>query len=251
MKIEIFFFIYAIIFRISVLIAGIISIIIGYKLFLKGLYSEHISNNANLDASIGEWKITLKNAGPGTFFALFGLIIIHSMIQNGNPELVIEKYSNKEKLFQPSEVVKADVAKSTTTQDKSSTNNIIHKSSYRNIDEECQYCNILDSVTHYRNQNDENLIKTYKNALELTCVPLNELAWLWFKNDNNLEDALILTESAIIFNPKDATYWDTKAEILFKLKRYQKAYDAIEQASKLDSSNYYYKKMQNFKKKLK
>ena len=227
MKIEIFFIIYAVIFRISVLIAGIISIIIGYKLFLKGLYSEHNSNNANLDASIGEWKITLKDAGPGTFFALFGLIIIHSMIQNGNPELVIEQF------------VKADVAKS--------------KSTYRTIDEECQYCKILDDAIGYRNQNDvQSLIKIYKDALELTSAPLNELAWLWFKNDNKLQDALLLTQTAIIFNPNDAVYWDTKAEILFKLKRYKEAYEAIEKASKLDESNdKYTEKKQNFKQMLK
>ena len=240
MKIEFFFIIYALIFRVCVMVTGIVSIILGYRLYVEGLFSEHNLKSASLKASIGGWKLGLKNAGPGTFFALFGLIIILSMIQNGNPELVLEKYSTQGKNAQSS----------TQGNDQNSddvSNNLITSVSIRGQQEEnCSFCTLLDKTEQCRNNQDiDGEINAYKKALEQITDPLNELAWLWYENDNKkIQESLVLIQAAIIFKPDDADYWDSMAEILFKLKSYNQAYNAIIKASKLN--NEYVKKISKF-----
>jgi len=242
MKIEIIFLIYALIFRLCVMLTGIISIILGYRLYIKGLYSDHNSKSASLNATIGGWKLALKNAGPGTFFALFGLIIIQSMIQNGNPELVSENYYNKGKISQ--------AAKNENEQNPGDENNNLKtKLNIRGQNEQkCMFCTLLEKTDQFQKNKDiTGEINAYKNALEQVSDPLNELAWLWFENDDKkLQESLVLIQAAIIFRPDDADYWDSMAEILFKLKSYDKAYNAIIKASQLN--NKYINKIAKFKK---
>jgi len=240
MQIEIIFIIYALIFRICVMITGIISIILGYRLYVEGLFSEHNLKSASLKASIGGWKLALKNAGPGTFFALFGLIIIISMIQNGNPELVLKKYSNQGESAQSLTKGKAQNAGDASN----NTITSVHIRGQQN--QKCVFCALLDKTEQCRkNQDIGGEIKAYKKALEQIADPLNELAWLWYENDNKkLQESLVLIQAAIIFKPDDADYWDSMAEILFKLKSYNQAYNAIIKASKLN--NEYVKKITKF-----
>jgi hypothetical protein len=60
------------IYKISSLFTGLISLLLGYKLFSKGI----CQNEGGLEAQYGESKIVLTSIGPGIFFALFGSIII-------------------------------------------------------------------------------------------------------------------------------------------------------------------------------
>jgi len=48
----------------------------------------------------------------------------------------------------------------------------------------------------------------------------NDLAWLYVKENKNLQEALVLAEKALDFDPNVPAYIDTKAEVLFKLQRY-------------------------------
>jgi len=84
------YIIYLIVFRLSIIIAGIISIILGYRLFYKAVWPEkNNSKGSSLDVKSHNMHFTLKNAAPGTIFALFGAIIICIMIASSTPELVI------------------------------------------------------------------------------------------------------------------------------------------------------------------
>jgi hypothetical protein len=53
-------------------VSGTFCVYLGYKLFVKGLFNEA----GDLTASSGNKKLIIKKAAPGTFFALFGAIII-------------------------------------------------------------------------------------------------------------------------------------------------------------------------------
>ena len=49
---------------------------LGYRLFMAGVWG----NSGDLKTNFGDTKIVLKAAAPGTFFALFGTIIILAAI---------------------------------------------------------------------------------------------------------------------------------------------------------------------------
>ena len=51
----------------------------GYRLFMAGVWG----NAGDLSAKYGDNKLVLKSAAPGTFFALFGTVIIAVTIWQG------------------------------------------------------------------------------------------------------------------------------------------------------------------------
>ena len=81
------FLIYALFFRLAIIATGIVSIVLGYKLFAHGIKCR---GETNVDVEAGEFKIRFDSIGSGALFALFGATIIVFMLSQGNPELLIE-----------------------------------------------------------------------------------------------------------------------------------------------------------------
>lgn len=77
------FIIYAALFRLSVIAAGTACVYMGYRLFVLGVMPR---DGSQIDAQAGEIRLSLKNAAPGTIFALFGAVIIGLMLWQGNPQ---------------------------------------------------------------------------------------------------------------------------------------------------------------------
>jgi hypothetical protein len=73
-------------YKIITVIIGFIIVYWGYSLFKKGIFSE----SGNLIATWGSKSLLLKKAAPGTFFSLFGVIIILLAIFKG---IRLESYS--------------------------------------------------------------------------------------------------------------------------------------------------------------
>lgn len=53
----------------------------------------------------------------------------------------------------------------------------------------------------------------------------NDLAWLYAQENKNLDAALMFIEKALFFDPQNSAYLDTKAEVLYKLRRFDEALD--------------------------
>lgn len=68
-----------VLYKIVSLGVGALSLGFGYKLFMAGV----VATAGNLEASGKGMKLKLKNGAPGTFFALFGAIIISYTIGKG------------------------------------------------------------------------------------------------------------------------------------------------------------------------
>jgi len=66
-------------YKVISLLVGLLFGFMGYKLFIAGVFGRA----GNMDVSVGDNKILLKKAAPGTFFALFGAIIISLTIYQG------------------------------------------------------------------------------------------------------------------------------------------------------------------------
>jgi hypothetical protein len=82
------FLIYATLFRLAIIAAGVFAIVLGYKLFVRGVMPEG-RTEGELDA--GQIRLTVKNAAPGTCFALFGAAMVGVMLIQGNPELLFDR----------------------------------------------------------------------------------------------------------------------------------------------------------------
>ncbi len=81
------FLLYAVAFRLAIIAVGLASIALGYKLFAQGVMG---GGRTDAEAQLGDIKLTVKNAAPGTCFALFGVAIIVAMLIQGSPELTLQ-----------------------------------------------------------------------------------------------------------------------------------------------------------------
>lgn len=84
------FLAYVTLYRLAIIGAGMVAIILGYRLFLSGVF-DRAGGGTEAVAETSGFKISLKNAAPGTCFAVFGAALIIAMIVSGNPQLDMTK----------------------------------------------------------------------------------------------------------------------------------------------------------------
>lgn len=82
------FMVYALLFRLAIIAVGALAIFCGYRLFCLPLAA---SGDAELNAKLGDYEFSLKRAAPGTFFVLFGVVVVGLMVYQGNPEFLREE----------------------------------------------------------------------------------------------------------------------------------------------------------------
>lgn len=63
---------YIFLYKIVVTICGLLIILLGYKLFVKGVFDK----SGDIEATWKDKKLLIRKAAPGTFFVLFGACIM-------------------------------------------------------------------------------------------------------------------------------------------------------------------------------
>jgi len=91
------FYLYATTYRLALLAVGAMAILLGYRLFLRGVSA---TGGSGTDASAegGGFKVSVGNAAPGTCFTLFGAVLIVAMAIDGNPEYLRTQGQNGEEI---------------------------------------------------------------------------------------------------------------------------------------------------------
>ncbi|CAK8720036.1 MAG: hypothetical protein CDV28_12913 [Candidatus Electronema aureum] len=79
------FLLYAALYRLAVLAVGALSIWLGFRLF-SNAKQENSSADGSVSAEGGGFKLAFTNLLPGTYFALFGTVIISVMLWKGEPQ---------------------------------------------------------------------------------------------------------------------------------------------------------------------
>ena len=79
------FIVYLLMWRLCVLACALVSIVLGYRLFMSGFAAQE----GGLEAGIGGNSLKLSNVAPGTFFALFGAAIIATLVWTSPAEINI------------------------------------------------------------------------------------------------------------------------------------------------------------------
>jgi hypothetical protein len=77
-------------FKIGSLTVGLAAVFMGYRLFQQGFWG----HPTELAANMGENRLLLKSAAPGTFFALFGTaVVVTALVKGFNVDLPVAPLS--------------------------------------------------------------------------------------------------------------------------------------------------------------
>ncbi len=216
------FIIYLILFRLAIITTGIIAIVLGYRLFIKGIGWE-MSNagGTSVEAEVGANRFTLKNAAPGTCFALFGVIIIAIMFATGGPELTLNHLKN--------------ATMTSTDQEKSEPGSESWEIGLKGDITDSIKIAYKSGLFYERQRDTTNAIAAYEKALNLFPTDiLNNLAWMYLFA-GKIEESKPMVQLATQLEPNNANYLDTYAEFLYNVGNYEEGLRIIEKAAKLNS----------------
>jgi hypothetical protein len=90
-------------------------------------------------------------------------------------------------------------------------------------------------------QQQESLLKESIENKPDFAAAYNDLAWIYAEQNKNLDEALDLVEEALAKDPRNPAFLDTKAEVLYKLHRYQEAVDIERELAGKYPEHYFYK----------
>lgn len=264
------FIIYLILFRLSIVFAGLASTYFGYKLFLNGVFVSNGGKGKGTDfgASIGDNKFILKNAAPGTLFALFGIILISTMLIKGSPELVQESLTKMKpnldqrnsKVNSMNDTIKEENINSSSIDSVGVSSGEKYSELSRQItDIKKDYTQLVSEQTklRLRNSTDMNEInaviderikarlyeggamsylfdeKDYTKALNAIAININAVAWN-NKLNGKPEIALEQAKIAVALSPENANFLDTLSEIYVDLTDYKNAVIYMKRAAEID-----------------
>jgi len=180
---------YLTIFRLSIVAAGITSIILGYKLFTRGVFPESGAGAAagqTMAAEITGAKFTLRNAAPGTCFATFGAMVIAVMFLTGSPQGTFE--------------IQETGGAITTLRGDEATRTQSH---------------VRLALAQLERGEASQANLTAIKGLQLLAPQLNDYAWVLLKTSPEAPLAGLLADSAVDINPHDPNFLHTLSEIQF------------------------------------
>jgi tetratricopeptide (TPR) repeat protein len=209
------YLIYLAAYRLAITTAGIVSIILGYKLFTHSPAITQLPNSS-VEAKISNLKVALKNAAPGTGFALFGVILITAMLIQGSPQFTLEALNKAGQLTNPENRDQQPVK--ITMRDPGTT----------------EFEAAINKGRSFEQAGDlSKAAGAYQDALAGLAFPMNELAAIYTKQ-GKLDDALPLGRLAVQIAPTDADVLDTFAETLAKHGDKAEAITWMNRAASLD-----------------
>lgn len=224
------FILYLTVFRLSIIAAGIVSIILGYRLFCRGITPEPgTGGGTTVEAGMGKNRFRLMNAAPGTCFALFGVFIISVMFFSGSPEMTLELING----------VSQETAGNGNPAEKSRMSMTLRG------DDSCGLTAAMEKGRYFERHGErDKAIQAYREAVSLVALPMNYLAWQYHSNGENAK-ALPLAAMAARLMPDDANCLDTLAEIKFREGAYAEALELMEKACRIDPK--YSEKLSRFR----
>ena len=92
---------YVFYYKIGCLFTGLIITFLGYKLFLKGIFNK----SGDVEGSWKNLKLIVRKAAPGTYFVLFGSLVIAMTVFKG---LTTEEFSGNSNPRNPLTIVQND-----------------------------------------------------------------------------------------------------------------------------------------------
>lgn len=202
MELPIAFLLYAALFRLAVILTGLVCILLGYRLFVRGL------GGSPTDASFktAGASLSLKSAAPGTCFALFGAGLVVAMVVTGNPELTLQ---SAERATQPNGIVDETIQYTQLKGGASDSSRIIVFDAMlefgSNREQVGDRAGAVAAYAHALSQGDVSLAEA--------AVPLHRIAALYYEAER-YEEALPLARLAVSLTPDDPNLLHLLAQLL-------------------------------------
>ena len=231
-----YFIIYLLLFRLAIITAGIVSIVLGFKLFSIGVFKNK-TEGTSVDAKIGEVNISLKNAAPGTVFALFGAIIIVVMLFQKPPELITNTSHSIDKpaelAIKPSQIdtvfiqnIVSDTTLSTEEIKRlinvelkpliAANQEMTNSVQMRSTEEEISIINANKKALKLEERRQYAASKkVYAQTVHEIAVPMNGLAWRYYE-EGQYALAESIAKVATDLEPQNADFLHTYISILIK-----------------------------------
>ena len=199
------FLIYAALYRLAMIAAGVVSIVLGYRLFVRGVMPE---GGTDVNGQAAGIKLSVKNAAPGTCFALFGVVIIAVMAVDGRPLLEMKRFEAASNL--------ADLG--------GSGESVLIRGDPIRVNEDLAAFRVqMELGDERRKQGDGTAaIAAYAKALTHPGVtlgdavyPMSRIAGLYLGQDR-VDEALPLARVAFGADPKNPEILNTLARVLLR-----------------------------------
>lgn len=232
---------YTLIFRLTIIIVGLVSIVLGYKLFiLEKNTSSHPIEKITARA-IGV-EFILSGVGSGALLTVFGIFLIVVMLVTNIPEFSFEEV--KTNIFQNE---KSQVSRVPTESDNDAQQekNVITSyqvkgdDSYAQSYKSCVEIHVkqYDASQAGHGKKDElyqeALVGCNQGLIEVISNTFNELALLYL-SEKNLEKAKHFSEMTVFLYSEDAYFLDTLANVYLALEDYDRAYQYASLSVQID-----------------
>lgn len=193
------FFIYLIVYRSLIIIVALVSIILGYKLFIKGI----TESEASLGAETSGFNIKLKNIAPGGLFLIFGVFLICYMLYSGSPQLTLELL-DKNNIISSNHINNTDYSLKLdpTLSSKTNPKHIDKKDEQNEMSTTRNSVNTIDKQLQNKETNVETQSKqnTKKSKLTIRTIDESKIRQLIISELNNYYSIQDYTRKAICFD---------------------------------------------------
>jgi hypothetical protein len=209
------FLLYVTAFRLAIIAAGIVSMILGYRLFIRGIYPSG-GGESSIDFKAPGSGFTLKNAAPGTCFGVFGVVLITAMLIQGSPQFTYE-------MMQKAGGGSDNPASSSKLELRG------------DAEAPSAFAALVEKGMAFEKAGDTpHAAEAYQQALAGLAVPMNQLAWLYYEQSRT-ERALPLARMAAQLDPENPAILHTLAEVVARQGDRAQAIKLMEKAAGLDS----------------
>ncbi len=206
------FLVYVTAFRLAIITAGIVALILGYRLFIRGIYPAG-AGDSTIDFKAAGSGFSLKNVAPGSCFGIFGVALITVMLIQGNPQFTYEMMQKTATTDAPAMSAKLEM---------------------RGAETPDAFSALVQKGMAYEQAGDPtHAAEAYRQALAGLAAPMNQLAWIYFQQ-SKAEQALPLARMAAQIDPENPVILDTLAEVLAQHGDRTEAVQWMEKAAILD-----------------
>ena len=220
------YLLYLALFRLTIIVTGALIIFWGYRLFLKGIFpSDASGGGAHMEAAAGSYRLTFQNAAPGTFFALFGAVIIGANFYQGGPSLTLKTLA---------EAVKFPEQEQARENGQPSGEKHLVEIAMKGSAPISTIKGLTDTGKRYERERDVMRARqAYQEALVIIAEPMNNLANLYLQ-DGLVEEAKRLANLAVQLAPAESHFLHTYAEALHAVSDVEQAIITMEQAARIN-----------------
>ena len=205
------FMLYLALVRSLVFLISALCIWLGYRLFQQGVFPA--TGGSELEIKYKKNSFTLKNAAPGTLFALFGAGLLCFTFWQSSPQLTLETIQ----AAQDSSAVRTTVQMRGQNQAASAI-----------INHDLQY-----DIQAAHRQTGTQAVHSYVAILKRLESTYNGIAWQLHQQGEN-KQALPYAQLATTLFPENAGYHDTLARVAAALQDYDLALQHAQLAAQQD-----------------